>query len=270
MAITRVSYHPQADEATRDELLAALANAGETEEASYPSRLYRMRQDAPPFTIWLGGQSLLERPAVGFTGARDASPEGLATAALIAGYLARLGWVVVSGHARGVDQAAHRAALEAGGSTLYVPVEGIARFHPRSALRRLHEDGNWGVLSISWPAAGWKVHSAMRRNRVIAALSDLVVAIEPRDTGGTLHAAMTALDLDTPLWLLPRAEPTSDAEARLAEAATLLPRDLHQREDGEDWLGERLLSTTSAGELDALGQAILAELGPTDQLALKI
>src|SRR5205807_478401 len=105
-------------------------------DSTYPSRLNLILADkAPPVLFIAGSPSLLGQRGVGFCGARDASEEALRCTELLAKDMARQGLLVVSGHANGVDEAAHRAALTVGGTTALVLPEGILHFRPRPSLR---------------------------------------------------------------------------------------------------------------------------------------
>ncbi len=95
----------------------------------------------PPTCIWSrGDRALLSATAVAVIGARAASPEGLIAASEIAFDLARAGIVVVSGLARGIDAAAHRGALDAGGKTIAVLGTGIDRVYPAENERAARRD----------------------------------------------------------------------------------------------------------------------------------
>ena len=95
----------------------------------------------PPRTLYgLGDQSAL-RPGLGVVGARKATPYGLRAAAQLAGWAASSGYVVASGGAIGCDQAAHRAALDAGGTTVAVMAGGPDVIYPRGAAESAEARG---------------------------------------------------------------------------------------------------------------------------------
>jgi DNA processing protein len=162
-------------------------------EDSYPRALTSARQ-APPVLFHRGNRELLTRPAIGICGSRDATDQGLRAARACGQEIARCGLVVVSGYARGVDTAAHAAALEAGGQTVLVLPEGIGRFKVRRWLATSsHDPRQLAVVSQFAPAQTWKAGAAMSRNDVIIGLSLGLVVIEAGDTGGTLAAGTSAL-----------------------------------------------------------------------------
>lgn len=172
-------------------------------EPSYPAAAARLLGSKAPVALYcLGNLSLLNRPAVGFCGSRKASARGLAVADDCARQLVKEGFVVVSGYAAGVDYAAHKAALDAGGQTIMVLPEGLDHFRIRKTLV---EDWDWNrVLVVSqFPlSAGWKAYRAMERNNLIIALSRAMIVIEAGSTGGTLHAGKSTLKMGLPLFVI--------------------------------------------------------------------
>ena len=121
---------------------------------------------------------------------------------------------VISGYAHGIDLAAHKGALEAGGSTTFVLAEGILNFRVKEQIQSaLGNDSFAHALIISEfpPGLTWKAHNAMTRNRTICGLSDALVVIESGLEGGTFEAGKTALDLKVPLFCVEYAEPSPSA-----------------------------------------------------------
>jgi DNA processing protein len=150
----------------------------------------------PPTRIWIrGDHALLPSTAVAVIGARAASPEGLIAASEIAFDLARAGIVVVSGLARGIDAAAHRGALDAGGKTIAVLGTGIDRVYP-AENDLLHEEiASSGLLITELPPGTPPLEWHFpRRNRIISGLSRAVVVVEARDKSGSLITARLAAD----------------------------------------------------------------------------
>ena len=150
----------------------------------------------PPTCIWSrGDRALLSATAVAVIGARAASQEGLIAASEIAFDLARAGIVVVSGLARGIDAAAHRGALDAGGKTIAVLGTGIDRVYPAENELLHGEIASSGLLISELPPGtpplDWHFP---RRNRIISGLSRAVVVVEARDKSGSLITARLAAD----------------------------------------------------------------------------
>ncbi|PWU13194.1 MAG: DNA methyltransferase [Verrucomicrobia bacterium] len=183
--------------------------------AAYPERLTKILGDSAPPIIYVDGRlDLLQRSAVGFCGSRKASEKGIQVATSCSKRLATHEINVVSGYAHGVDLAAHRGALEAGGTTTFVLAEGILNFHLKQELRPPVENGasdRYLVLSEFPPGLPWKAHNAMARNRTICGLTDALVVVESGTEGGTFEAGKTALALHRPLFCVEYSEPNPSA-----------------------------------------------------------
>ncbi len=160
----------------------------------YPERLERTLGEESPTTLYVWGNlELLKKPSVGFCGSRSASDKGIAITEDTARQIAELGWVVVSGHARGVDAKAHQTALENGSSTIIVAAEGILDFKLRKELKRIAKPEQILVISEFPPKARWNVGYAMMRNKTIIGLSNAMILVEARNEGGTFEAGKEAL-----------------------------------------------------------------------------
>lgn len=180
----------------------------------YPERLKKILQsDAPAVLFTKGNQSLLDSTGVGFCGSRKASDKGLAITGNCATELARNGICVVSGYAHGVDMAAHKAALENGGTTIFVLVEGILRFQRKHEIAELLSEGNHLIVSQFPPRLTWSGRNAMKRNGTIIGLSDAMILVESGLTGGTFAAGEETLRRQRPLFVIDFAEPGPSAEA---------------------------------------------------------
>ena len=189
----------------------------------------------PPAQLFLrgaGDAALLARPSVAVVGARACSPYGQHVGRLLGRELAAAGAVVVSGLARGADGAAHRGALDAGGSTVAVLGCGIDRDYPASHHRLAAEIRATGlVLSEYEPGtepAPWRFPA---RNRIIAGLALAVVIVEARARSGALITADFALDEGREVFAVP-GEITSALSAgtneliRLGAAPVTKPSDV--------------------------------------------
>ncbi len=169
---------------------------------SWPERLREIPN--APSEIWLRGQPewLTREPCIAIVGSRSASGYGLDQAARFAHALARAGFVIVSGMARGVDQAAHAGALAAGGGTIAVLGNGVQSPWPRwSGLNELIERGL--ILSEFPPGQSPRRHHFPLRNRLIAALADAVLVIEAAHASGSLITAHWALDMGREVFAVP-------------------------------------------------------------------
>lgn len=149
-----------------------------------------------------GDLSLLQLPAVAIVGSRGASPAGQQRAVQLAKALVRDSVVVMSGLALGIDQAAHRATLEAGGKAIGVIGTPLDRAYPREngdlqeLLWRSH------LLLSPFPIGTRTFPSHFpERNRVMARLSRATVIIEAGETSGTLHQAVECVSIQRPLFI---------------------------------------------------------------------
>lgn len=151
----------------------------------------------------IGATELLARPAIGICGSRAASESALRYAEQFGSIAADVGFVVVSGHAKGVDRAAHKGALKANGATIVVSPEGIDHFKPARELREFVDlVGNFVAVSQFEPHETWASYRAMQRNKYIVALSRALFVVEAREKGGTIAAGLEALRQKKPLWVI--------------------------------------------------------------------
>lgn len=160
-------------------------------EAAYPRLLAEIAD--PPAVLLARGKELDERPAVAIVGSRRATRAGLAAARVLAEGLAAAGVLVVSGFARGVDAAAHRAALDAGGPTVGVFGCGVDVCYPaehEALLAALLANG--AVLSEFPLGTAPKPFFFPIRNRIIAGLVRVVVVVEAAERSGSLITARLA------------------------------------------------------------------------------
>ncbi len=146
----------------------------------------------PPLGLFVRGE-LRRSPSVAIVGARRATPYGLQVARLLGEELGRGGVVVVSGMARGVDEAAHRGCLEVGGSSWAVWGAGPDRIYPPEHARLANELAATGALVTEYPpGTPPRRHHFPERNRVIAALTAAVVVVEAAARSGALITARLA------------------------------------------------------------------------------
>jgi DNA processing protein len=159
----------------------------------------------PPVVLWTRGAAAhLTRPSVAIVGSRAATAHGLAMARRLAGDLAAAGLVIVSGLARGVDSAAHAAALDAGGATIAVLGCGVDRVYPpeHSGLARNIVDA--GVVVSEFPPDCPPLpHHFPLRNRVISGLAHAVVVIEAPERSGSLITAAAACEQGRDVLVVP-------------------------------------------------------------------
>ncbi|MBB3310738.1 DNA processing protein [Rhizobium sp. BK196] len=160
-------------------------------EPDYPQAL-RQIDGAPPLLAVKGDLSVLNKPAVGIVGSRNASVSGAKFAAMIARDCGRVGYAIVSGLARGIDTAAHRASLDTG--TIAAMAGGLNQPYPPENVGLLEEIWNGNGLAVSEMPFGWepRARDFPRRNRLIAGISLGVVVVEAAVRSGSLITARMA------------------------------------------------------------------------------
>lgn len=174
-------------------------------DADFPLALKDLRENAPA-QLWIRGQrEVLGSPhMVAIVGTRRATAYGLRVTRELAGAFARAGACVVSGLAYGIDAAAHRAALEHGGSTIAVLGTGLDVTYPpahRQLQRAVMQQGVLVTeLEPSWHGTKF---TFPQRNRIIAALASVTIVVEAPVRSGALNTAGHALQLNRALGVIP-------------------------------------------------------------------
>lgn len=247
------------------------------EDEGYPARLRAI--ELPPPVLFVRGDpaALSQRHAVAVVGTRRPSDAGRRVAARISSALARLGAVVVSGLAVGIDGAAHAAAVAETGRTVAVLGGGHGRVFPRSHTRLADEIVARGGAVVSELApemepARW---TFPRRNRLISGLTDATVVVEAGARSGALITADWALEQGRECFLVPGGldAPASSGclsflrtyggVARIVAGVPELLEDLGLAGDGTD----RAPDGRRAGARQRWSPvAVLAELGATERL----
>jgi DNA processing protein len=192
-------------------------------EPGFP-KLLALLDGAPPLLYCRGKAGLLDRPAVAIVGARDGSALGQKLARQMAGEIGRAGYVIVSGLARGIDGAAHQAALETG--TVAVLAGGLDVVYPPEHAALQAEIAERGCL-ISEQPPGFVARGQdfPRRNRIISGISLAVLVVEAARRSGTLITARMAAEQGREVMAVPghpldpRAEGTNQL---LKDGATLV------------------------------------------------
>lgn len=187
--------------ALRSRAAAAIARAAASgirpiawTDAAYPAPLAAIAD--PPLVLWIRGDpGALSAPCVAIVGSRAASPHGLAVSARLASELAASDLVVVSGLARGIDSAAHRGALDGGGTTVAVLGSAVDVIYPAEhapLAREIEKKG--AVISELVPGTPPLAMFFPRRNRIISGLSRAIVVVEANEKSGSLITARCALE----------------------------------------------------------------------------
>lgn len=172
-------------------------------EAEYPRALLEI-PDAPPVLWATGDLSLLNCPAIGMVGARNASSLGIRMARRLGQGLSEAGITIVSGLARGIDTAAHEAALDTDGRTVAVMAGGIDVIYPaeNDALARAIDEKGCRI-SEHPPGLEPQARHFPLRNRIVAGLSRAVIVVEAAAKSGSLITARSALDYGREVMAVP-------------------------------------------------------------------
>jgi DNA processing protein len=202
----------------------------------YPATL-RSIPDPPSLLFVRGALRPTDGLAIAIVGTRHATPYGVAQAQRLASGLARAGFTIVSGLARGIDAAAHQGALSAGGRTLAVLGSGVCCVYPpehHTLAEQVVQHG--ALLSESPPEAPPVPGIFPARNRIITGLSLGVIVVEAADRSGALSSAQHAAEQGREVFAVP-----GRVDSRMSRGCHRLLRD-----------GARLVETVD-DVLDALG-----------------
>lgn len=246
----------------------------------YPARLKeRLKDMAPPVLYGCGEPRIVNSGGLAVVGSRNADSAVLESAIAIGELAARAHRTIISGGARGIDQAAMSGALEGGGNATGVLADSLER----AALNRDHRnylrDGQLALLSPYDPQAGFNVGNAMQRNKLIYALSDAALVVQSDyGKGGTWAGAIEQLDRLrlVPVYILPNAQPGAALEALCKKGALTWPNPNTAEDFSEALAARRSSSDTeqlsfSAGngkQPDKISedQKVCASVAPDEQL----
>lgn len=259
-------------EAQREKLRQSGVRFVDCEHEDYPPLLQEL-YDAPIGLYWKG-QALNRMPCVGFVGTRRATLYGTGIAQRLARELAARGLCIVSGMARGIDSAAHRGALEAGGKTLAVLGCGLDIIYPPENYELYQQIAVSGAVISEFPFGRRADRQTFpMRNRIIAGLCRGVVVVESAENGGAMISARFAAEQGRTVFAVPgRIDQDSSrgCHALIREGATLVTsaeeileeldssRQLEMLLDEQGARVEREETAQAEVTLDASGKAVLA------------
>jgi DNA processing protein len=169
----------------------------------YPDLLTQLR--GAPLALFVNGNiDAMHLPSLAIIGSRNPTRGGITNALEFSKYMARSGYTIVSGLAQGIDTAAHRGALEAGGRTVALLGHGIDRVYPPQNRDLAHEIATTGALVTEYPlgAPPDKRHFP-ERNRLISGLSIGTLVVEAARRSGSLITARLAADQGREVFALP-------------------------------------------------------------------
>jgi DNA processing protein len=265
-------------------------------DPDYPVCLHQT-PDPPPFFYQSGPWTPDHKPMVAVIGSRRPTTYGIAVAEQFGRELGRAGAVVVSGMARGIDCAAHRGALEVGGTTLAILGGGADVIYPREAASlyaKIRETG--AVISEQPPGAAPRAEFFPGRNRIISGLSRAVVVVESGEKSGTLITVDAALEQGREVFAVPGPvfSPLSVGPNRLirdgasiattpadvidylrtsgstgggVDLACLVPGIVHQVQAGGHWRLDPVGVQPAGSRLSAAQEQLLGWMGPQPRWA---
>ncbi len=200
-------FEGKAREAAEDEIKRVVEVGGSIltqEDEAYPERLREIYD--PPAVLWIRGNAdLLARPGIAVVGTRHPSPYGAGMAELLSRDLANRRLVIFSGMARGVDTAAHKGAIEAGGKTVAVWGTGIDVIYPKEN-KRLAESivAKGGTIVSEYPLGTFPAPQNFPiRNRILSGMSVGVLVIEAAEYSGTRITARCAMEQNRDVYAVP-------------------------------------------------------------------
>jgi predicted Rossmann fold nucleotide-binding protein DprA/Smf involved in DNA uptake len=195
-------------------------------DAEYPARLKRrLRFEAPPMLFGCGDRGLLNRAGIAVVGSRAAGEKELGDASRLGAEIASQGFSLVSGGARGVDEAAMLGALESQGTAAGVLADSLLRAAMSAKYRKGLMGKNLVLVSPFNPEAAFDAGNAMARNKYIYCLADAAVVVTTsKESGGTWNGAIENLKHGwVPLWVKEHADPNSGNAALVQQGARWLP-----------------------------------------------
>jgi len=200
-------FEGKARAAAEDELKRVMEVGGSVltpEDKAYPERLREIYD--PPAVLWIRGNvELLARPGIAVVGTRQPSPYGAGMAELLSRDLANRRLVILSGMARGVDTAAHKGAIEAGGKTVAVWGTGIDVIYPKEN-KKLAESivATGGTIVSEYPLGTFPAPQNFPiRNRILSGMSVGVLVIEAAEYSGTRITARCAMEQNRDVYAVP-------------------------------------------------------------------
>lgn len=228
-------------------------------DAGYPRRLkVRLKEDAPPVLYGCGDVAILDTGGLAVVGSRNVDDGLVNYTESIGRLVARAKRTLVSGGARGIDQAAMRGALETGGKVAGVLADSLERAALNREHRSLLMDGQLVLVSPYDPSAGFNVGNAMQRNKLIYALADVALVVNSDyEKGGTWAGAVEQLEKlhFVPIYVRSNGEAVKGLEALRKKGALPWPNPDSAEAFGEA-LAVQVVSETPNREQSSLSTAM--------------
>lgn len=173
------------------------------EDQNYPVRLKHCI-DGPVLLFQVGNMDFVERPIISIVGTRNVTTNGVAFCENLISKLQVFDPVIVSGFAYGTDITAHKSAIKYGLQTIACLAHGLNQIYPRSHKKYMSEvEQNGGFLTDFWSTDAFDRNNFLKRNRIIAGISEATVVIESADKGGSLVTADIANSYNRDVFAVP-------------------------------------------------------------------
>ena len=237
-------------------------------DSEYPKRLKtKLKNDCPPVLFGCGNKELLHSGGLAVVGSRNAVEADLLFTQQFAAKTAAEAVTVVSGGARGVDEAAMLGAIKQGGKVVGVMADSLLQSATSAKWRQALMDGQLVLVSPFYPEAGFNAGNAMARNKYIYCLADAALVVHSGPKGGTLNGAEENLKHQwVPLWVKPSADPESTNSLLVAKGGHLYPA------DSQSFTTEMLLSAPASAAMEHRvseeQQQLFAPADTTEQLVV--
>jgi predicted Rossmann fold nucleotide-binding protein DprA/Smf involved in DNA uptake len=195
-------------------------------DAEYPKRLKkRLGQKAPPLLYGAGNKKILKTRGVAIVGSRNVGNEDLEFSHKLVKKLALCGYSVVSGGARGVDEASMIGSIEAEGTTIGVLADGLLKKVLSKKYRQAIMQGNLVLITPFYPEGRFSVGNAMGRNKYIYTLADAAIVVHSGKKGGTWEGAKENLRHNwVPLFIKESDDPEAGNRELIDMGGASLPR----------------------------------------------
>ncbi|WP_233008251.1 DNA-processing protein DprA [Rheinheimera faecalis] len=237
-------------------------------DSEYPKRLKtKLKNDCPPVLFGCGNKELLHSGGLAVVGSRNAVEADLLFTQQLAAKVAAEAITVVSGGARGVDEAAMLGAIKQGGKVVGVMADSLLQSATSAKWRQALMDGQLVLVSPFYPEAGFNAGNAMARNKYIYCLADSALVIHSGPKGGTLNGAEENLKHQwVPLWVKPSSDPESTNSLLVAKGGHWYTTDSQSL--NADALFSAPASAAMEHRVSEEQQQLFAPADTTEQLAV--
>ena len=199
-------------------------------DADYPIRFKKhLKYDSPAVLFGCGNRALLNEGGIAVVGSRKTSDEDLNYSRELGIKAANQGYSIVSGGARGIDEAAMLGALDAEGTVIGVLADSLLRATSSAKYRKHLMSHNLVLISPFYPEAGFNVGNAMQRNKYIYCLSNAAVAVHSGTKGGTWTGVIENINKNrVPMWVKKTTDKESGNAALVEKGAQWLTANINE------------------------------------------